>query len=105
MKKNSLVTGCPIDTTINILKGKCKAAIVLEVYKGNNKFGLLRKNIAISEKLLSIQLSELIEDNILIKHTGVDRLESLYSLSTEGKQLVPLISEMLNWGKGYQGNI
>ncbi len=31
MKKMSVVVDCPIDTTINVLKGKCKAGI----YKKN----------------------------------------------------------------------
>ena len=103
MKKFSVVVDCPIDTTINVLKGKCKAGIVLKINEGINRFGLLKKEINISTKLLAIQLNELEEDGIVIKKiNGNNPLQTVYFLSADGEGLCHLIRQMQEWGMEYK---
>jgi DNA-binding HxlR family transcriptional regulator len=103
MKKLSVVTDCPIDTTINVLKGKCKAGIVLTVHEGMNRFGQIKKCISISTKLLAIQLAELEEDGILIKESNPGNpLQTSYQLSEDGKRLCGIIQQMKEWGNQYK---
>ena len=103
MKKHSVVVECPIDTTINVLKGKCKAGIVLKIHEGLNHFGQIKKGIAISTKLLAIQLSELEEDGILIKESGQNNpLQTSYHLTADGKRLCGIIQQMKEWGNQYK---
>ena len=45
MKKFSVVDDCPVDTTINVIKGKCKAEIILKIFEGFNRFELLKKEV------------------------------------------------------------
>jgi DNA-binding HxlR family transcriptional regulator len=102
MKKLSVVADCPIDTTINVLKGKCKAGIILKIHEGLNRFGLLKKGISISAKLLALQLNELEEDGIIIKAINDNNpLQTSYNLTAEGKTLSNIIQQMKEWGSAY----
>src|SRR4030095_2170046 len=103
MKKQSVIVDCPIDTTINVLKGKCKAGIILAVEEGNNRFGLIRRKIKISDKLLALQLNELEEDQILIKEkTDSNPLKVKYTLNEDGIKLCGIIKCMEEWGIKYK---
>lgn len=103
MKKTAVVVDCPIDTTINILKGKCKASIILKIREGVTRFGLLKKEIAIGDKLLAIQLKELEEDCIILKEKQNNNpLQTTYSLTTDGIDLCEVVLQMRKWGNGYK---
>ena len=103
MKKQSVIVDCPIDTTINVLKGKCKAGILLAVQKGNNRFGLIRKKIKISDKLLAIQLNELEEDQIIIKERNdINPMKVQYMLNEDGIKLCEIIKSMEQWGTKFK---
>lgn len=103
MKKLSVVVDCPIDTTINVLKGKCKAGIVLKIHEGLNRFGQIKKGITISTKLLALQLSELEEDGILIKESSDNNpLQTSYHLTDDGQRLCGIIQQMKDWGNQYK---
>jgi DNA-binding HxlR family transcriptional regulator len=103
MKKISVIVGCPIDTTINVLKGKCKAEIILRINQGLNRFGLIKKEIAISDKLLSIQLNHLEQDGIITKEKKDDNpLQTSYGLTLDGSRLCNIIQQMKEWGTEYK---
>lgn len=103
MKKISVVDDCPIDTTINVIKGKCKAGVILKIYEGFNRFGLLKKEVSVSTRLLSEQLSELEEDGIVIKEKNDNNpLQTFYYLSVDGRSLCNIIQAMKEWGNGYR---
>ena len=103
MKKFPIVDDCPIDTTINVIKGKCKAEIILKINEGFNRFGLLKKEASISPKLLADQLSELEEDGIVIKKKSDNNpLQTFYSLTIDGRNLCNIIQQMKEWGNGYK---
>jgi DNA-binding HxlR family transcriptional regulator len=103
MKKLSVVVDCPIDTTVNVLKGKCKAGIILKIHEGSNRFGLLKREIAISDKLLAIQLNELEEDGIIIKEKKDNNpLQTSYCLTVDGRKLYNLIQQIKEWGISYK---
>jgi DNA-binding HxlR family transcriptional regulator len=103
MKKLSVVDECPIDTTINVLKGKCKAGIILKIHEGLTRFGQLKNGLTISIKLLALQLNELEEDGIVIKEKNSHNpLQTSYQLTADGKSLCSIIVQMKVWGNGYK---
>ena len=54
---------CPIDTFINVIKGKRKSTIILHLSLGNKRYNELVKLIPdISERMMSKQLKELEAD-------------------------------------------
>jgi len=103
MKKESVIVDCPIDTTINVMKGKCKAGILLAIEEGNDRFGLIRKKIKISDKLLALQLNELEEDQVVTRQiTNGNPLKVKYALNEDGIKLCGIIKRMEEWGTKYK---
>lgn len=99
----SVVVDCPIDTTINVLKGKCKAGIISKIQEGVHQFTPLSKEVSISTRLLAIQLRELEEDGIIVKKVREDNhLLTSYSLTPDGEGLCQLIEGMRAWGTHYK---
>jgi DNA-binding HxlR family transcriptional regulator len=104
MKKNSVVAGCPIDTAINVLKGKCKAAIVLKIKEGHVRFGSLKRETGTSKKLLAIQLNELSQDQIILKNRlADDSNQTFYTLTNDGEKLCNIVQRLFIWGGDYKG--
>ena len=102
MKKHAVVVDCPIETAINVVKGKCKINLILNINKGINKFGMLKKSMTISDKLLSRQLAELEEDKIIIKETKDNNpLSTTYYMTADGVRLCEIFGTILDWGQNY----
>lgn len=103
MKKIAVVVDCPIDTTINVLKGKCKAGIISKIHEGVHQFTALSKEISISTRLLALQLGELEEDGIITKEVPKgNHLLTSYSLTPDGAGLCQVIEGMRRWGTSYK---
>ncbi|ATG97697.1 winged helix-turn-helix transcriptional regulator [Mesoplasma lactucae] len=94
---------CPVAKTLEMIGTPWKVMIVYRLLNGKLRFNEFKKEIPnISEKMLSCSLKDLEKDKIIIRteyHDGPIRVE--YELSTEGKQLKPLIDEMINFGNRY----
>lgn len=87
-----------------MISGRWKSQIVYSISQGNNRFNLLLKELPnISETVLARQLKELETHAILIKReipntvpTGIE-----YVLTNKGKDLVPILENLCDWGKLY----
>lgn len=91
---------CPIDTFINVIKGKRKGTIILHLFQGNKRYSELVKLLPdISERMLSKQLKELEEDGLIERTVFPEvppRVE--YSLSSMGKEIHPVLKGMFRKG-------
>jgi len=91
---------CPIDTFINVVKGKRKGTIVLHLYQGNKRYNELVKLLTdISERMLTKQLKELETDGLIVRTVFAEvppRVE--YSLSVLGRQIHPTLKQMYKGG-------
>lgn len=91
---------CPIDTFINVIKGKRKGTIVLHLYQGDKRYSELAKLLPdISGRMLSKQLKELEVDG-LIERTVFPEVppKVVYSLSPLGKEIRPILKGMYKGG-------
>ena len=93
---------CPVITTLSVIGGKWKPAILWELTNADMlRFGELRKLIPeITQKMLTQQLRELEADHIVLRKVYAEvppRVE--YSLTDYGRTLTPLLSEMATWGQ------
>ncbi|WP_282036881.1 winged helix-turn-helix transcriptional regulator [Saccharicrinis aurantiacus] len=91
---------CPIDTFINVIKGKRKATIILHLFQGDKRYGELVKLLTdISERMLTKQLKELEEDGLIIR-TVFPQVppKVVYSLSDMGKEIHPTLKSMFRGG-------
>lgn len=98
---------CEIEITLELISGKWKALILWNL--GNHKvirFNEFRRIIPnITQKMLTQQLRNL-EGNGLVKRKIYNQIPPIveYSLSEEGKRLLPILEQMDKWGKNYVGN-
>lgn len=92
--------GCPLTAAVNIIGGKWKTLIIYNLNKSTKRFGQLDVQIPkISRKVLTKQLSELIEDGIIVRTSYAEtppRVE--YTLTNKGKRLIPILNALCKWG-------
>lgn len=94
---------CVVDLTMHFIGGKWKAIILWYMKDGVKRFGELKKLIPdITERMLTLQLRELEKDGFVLRTMYPQippRVE--YSLTEQGKSLLPILEEMVNWGINY----
>lgn len=100
---------CPVETGITLVSGKWKALIMwkLHYYQPTMRFGELKASLGrISEKMLTQQLHELENVNILEKTVYKEnppRVE--YSLTSFGKSMCPILEAFHKWGAENQAEM
>ncbi len=91
---------CPLTAALSVVGGKWKPIIISQLRRSPKRFGQLDALIPkISRKVLSSQLSELVNDNLLTRHSYPEsppRVE--YRLTEKAKELVPIFEAMAVWG-------
>ncbi len=98
---------CPIDTFINVVKGKRKGTIILHLFQGDKRYGELAKLLTdISERMLTKQLKELEADGLINRTVFPEvppRVE--YSLTELGKEIHPVLKGMYKGGILFEKSI
>ena len=95
---------CELNSAVSIISGRWKLQIVYSISQGYNRFHLLRKELPnISEQVLSRQLKELEKHAVILKTEIPDTVPAgiEYILTTKGKDLIPILESLCNWGKIY----
>ncbi|MFE8702751.1 winged helix-turn-helix transcriptional regulator [Cytobacillus sp. FJAT-54145] len=93
---------CEKELTLSVISGKWKMVIIWYLGKdGSYRFSELQKLLPkITQKMLSSQLKELIEDGIVKREAFPEvppRVQ--YSLTELGESLLPIVDMMYEWGK------
>lgn len=92
---------CPVRTTLKVIGGKWKPAILWELYRYRVlRFGALRRSLApITHKMLTQQLRELENDGIISRKVYAEVPPKVeYCLTERGQSLTPILYEMSLWG-------
>lgn len=91
---------CPIDTFINVIKGKRKSTIILHLSQGNKRYNELVKLLPdISERMVTKQLKELEEDKLIHRTVFPEVPPKVeYSLTDLGKEIHPYLKGMFRGG-------
>jgi DNA-binding HxlR family transcriptional regulator len=91
----------PIDAALEIIGGKYKVAILYYIRESVLRFGELRRLMPLATKrMLTKQLRELERDGMIdrkIFRQVPPRVD--YSLTKEGKSIVPILEDLCEWGK------
>lgn len=91
---------CPVAAMLELIGGKWKPVILYCLRLDTRRFGEIAARIpTISRKVLTDQLKELEQDQIIIRKQFNEippRVE--YSLSELGKSMAPVLAEMEKWG-------
>lgn len=91
---------------MDILGNKWTALIISELASGSKRFGQLEKAIAgLNPRTLSSRLDDL-EDARIIKscNDSDGHCHRCYSLTDKGRDLLPIIDKMAQWGEKYPNN-
>jgi DNA-binding HxlR family transcriptional regulator len=93
--------GCPIEAALDVLGNKWKGAILYHLMSGTKRFNELNKLIpAVSQRVLTLQLRELENDEIVIRKVYQQVPPKVeYSLSTLGESLIPLLQALQAFGE------
>ena len=93
---------CPVEATLELIGGKYKALILWHLSEDKLRFSQLRKVISATPKMLTQQLRELENQNLIHREVYPvipPRVE--YSLTETGRSLMPLLIAMRDWGANY----
>ena len=94
---------CPLELTMDIVKGKWQCVILWHLRLGPLRFGQLQRRLpGITQKMLSQQLLKLEQDFLLTKKIyPIIPPKVEYSLTELGKSFIPILHSMYTWGKKY----
>ena len=103
MAKQQHAILCPVETTIRIIGGRWRAAVLDQIFRGEKRFSELKRVIpGISQRMLSQQLRELQSAGILDRTVHPDTPPRVvYSATPLGESLRPLLESMCHWGKSH----
>ena len=93
---------CPVAATIDVIGGKWKPMILLQLKEGPRRFNELHRLLPhITQRMLTLQLRALEQDKIIVrKDYGEMPPRVEYSFSSHGLSLGPILDAMENWGGG-----
>ncbi|MDR9853660.1 helix-turn-helix domain-containing protein [Paenibacillus sp. VCA1] len=104
MEKQSVrAYNIPAEATLDIIGGKWKLLILCHLNCGPMRTSELKKEIPeITQKMLTQQLRELKEDNIIIR-TVYNQVppKVVYEMSELGKSLKSILDQLNDWGEQY----
>ena len=92
---------CALDLTVHYIGGKWKLIILWYLRKEKKRFSELKRLIPdISEKMLSLQLRQLDTMGLIEKKIFAEVPPKVeYSLTVEGKTLLPALEILAKWGR------
>ena len=95
------VGGCPLTAALAAIGGKWKLIIVYFLGESPKHFAGLRQSMpGISQKVLTQQLRELVNDGIVIREpSGPVPAPVVYSLTDYGRSVLPLVENVRLWGR------
>ena len=94
---------CPVAATLELIGGKYKALILWHLSEKKLRFTELKKVIqGATPKMLTQQLRELEADSLIHREVfPVIPPKVEYSLTNQGRSLMPILVAMRDWGAGY----
>lgn len=93
---------CPVSYTLEKVGGKWKMIIIWHLHTaGVMRYGELKKSLeGITHKMLSQQLKELVEDDLVHRQEYPQIPPKVeYSLTDMGQSLIPVLNEMSSWAQ------
>lgn len=92
---------CPIGRSLDVLGDPWVLLIVREVLHGRGRFDELRRNLGISEAVLSRRLQSMVEAGLLVTTDYRDggRVRRGYVATEAAAELLPILQQLAVWGE------
>jgi DNA-binding HxlR family transcriptional regulator len=95
---------CPVDLTLQIVGGRWKGIVIWNLRDGIKRFSELKRTlVTINDKMLSQVLRELETQGVVnrkVYEVVPPKVE--YSLTDEGKKLLPIMQAMSDYGGKFE---
>jgi DNA-binding HxlR family transcriptional regulator len=103
-KLNGTFYYCPVDLTLHIVGGRWKGIVIWNLREEKKRFSELKRIlVTINDKMLSQVLRELEEQGVVHRQVvEVVPPKVEYSLTAEGKKLLPIMQAMNDYGQMFQ---
>lgn len=102
-KLNGTYFYCPVDLTLQIIGGRWKGIVIWNLREKTMRFNELKKTlVTINDKMLSQVLKELEQHGIVnrkVYEVVPPKVE--YSLTEEGKEILPIMQLINNYGQKF----
>ena len=97
---------CPVDLTLSVIGGRWKGLVFWNLRDGSRRYGEMKKIlVGINDKMLTQVLRELEKSGVVNRKVfEVIPPKEEYSLTDEGKKLLPVMELMSNWGEKFAVN-
>ncbi|PWW04384.1 HxlR family transcriptional regulator [Hoeflea marina] len=94
---------CSISRTLAVMGDAWTSLILRDVWFGVNRFDDLANDLGISRNLLTSRLKAMVEDDIIVAVPYQQRpVRNEYFLTTAGKELVPVLLTLVEWGERWR---
>jgi DNA-binding HxlR family transcriptional regulator len=102
-RRPNRISDCPLTAALAAMGGKWKLIIIYWLAESPQHFLALRRLVpAISPKVLTEQLGELVADGVVQRQrTGEPPSPVKYSLTKYGTSLLPIVESVRLWGRGH----
>jgi DNA-binding HxlR family transcriptional regulator len=101
------LTDCNLTYAVQLMGGRWKLLILMQLNTGTQRYGQLKKKIAnITERMLTLQLRELEADGLIARHVYAEvppRVE--YTLTDIGREIVPICDALHAWGTRHRSQV
>jgi DNA-binding HxlR family transcriptional regulator len=98
-------SGCPINLTLEVVGDKWSLLVIRDMIFGNRRHFrelLTNSEEGIASNILADRLKRLVEQGIITKANDPShKQKSIYSLTEQGIELLPLLAQMATWGRKY----
>ncbi|MGM2510489.1 winged helix-turn-helix transcriptional regulator [Bacillus cereus group sp. BceL035] len=108
VEKNDKKIHCEKELTLSVIEGKWKLVILCHLgLKGKKRFTELKSLIPnITQKMLTKELRQFEKDGLVHRKVyPVVPPKVEYSLTQQGKSLIPILEVLEEWGKNYKKQI
>ena len=94
---------CPVDLTLQIVGGRWKGIVIWNLREEKKRFSELKRIlVTINDKMLSQVLKELEEQGVVSRKVcEIVPPKVEYSLTKEGKKLLPIMQSMNDYGQKF----
>ena len=95
---------CPIARTLSVLGDTWSILILRDAHAGVTRFDQFRKNLGIAPTILTRRLASLTEEGLLEKRLySAHPPREEYVLTAAGRDFLPVLVMLGEWGKVYRG--
>jgi DNA-binding HxlR family transcriptional regulator len=98
-------SGCPISLTLEVLGDKWSLLIIRDVIFDNRRHFrelLVKSEEGVASNILADRVKRLVEQGIITRSSDPShKQKSIYSLTEQGIELLPVLAQMAGWGRKY----